>query len=63
MKIKQLIHKLEKYDGETEVNIYSHPTSSPLLIPAIDPAEQVKPDPKFAQEYDLPKDTVFITGK
>ena len=37
MKAKDLIHELQKYDGETEVAIYSRPTGSALLIPSYDP--------------------------
>lgn len=63
MKAKDLIHELQKYDGETEVAIYSHPTGSALLIPNYDPEFIVSPDADFAKEYDFPLDTVFITGK
>ena len=63
MKAKDLIHELQKYDGETEVAIYSRPTGSALLIPSYDPEITVSPDTDFAKEYDFPLDTVFITGK
>ncbi|MGR6796081.1 hypothetical protein [Levilactobacillus brevis] len=63
MKAKDLIHELQKCDGETEVAIYSRPTESALLIPSYDPEFTVSPDADFAKEYDFPLDTVFITGK
>ena len=63
MKAKDLIHELQKYDGETEVAIYSRPTGSALLIPSCDPEFIVSPDTDFAKEYDFSLDTVFITGK
>lgn len=63
MKAKDLIKELQKYDGETEVAIYNHSSGYALWIPNYDPDFMVAPDPDFAEEYDFPKDTVFITGK
>ncbi|HIW72648.1 MAG TPA: hypothetical protein H9875_08500 [Candidatus Levilactobacillus faecigallinarum] len=63
MKAKDLIHELQKCDGETEVAIYSRPTGAALWIPDYDPDVIVSSDTDFAEEYDFPLDTVFITGK
>jgi len=63
MKAKDLIKELQKYDGDVEVAIYNHSSGSAIWIPNYDPAYMVAPDSDFAEEYDLPKDTVFITGK
>lgn len=63
MKAKDLIHELQKYNGETEVAIYNRSTGGALWIPDYNPASTVAPDGNFAEEYDLLEDTVFITGK
>lgn len=63
MKVKDLIKELEKYDGETDVAIYNHSTGGALEIPNYDPELQVSPDDDFAEEYEFPLGTVFITGK
>lgn len=63
MKNKDLIHELQKYDGEVEVAIYSRPTGAALLIPNYDPEITVATDNDFAEECDFPLGTVFIAGK
>lgn len=63
MKAKDLIHELQKYNGETEVAIYNRSTGGALWIPDYNPEVTVASDEDFAEEYDLPEDTVFITGK
>ena len=63
MKVKDLIHELQKYDGETEVAIYNRSTGSALWIPNYDPDTTISPDDEFAEEYEFPSGTVFITGK
>lgn len=63
MKTKDLIKELQKYDGDVEVAIYNHSSGSALWIPNYDPDITISPDDEFAEEYEFPSGTVFITGK
>ena len=63
MKAKDLIKLLQNFDGDQEVAIYNEPLCSALIIPSYDLELQVSIDSDFAKEYELPKDTIFITGK
>lgn len=63
MKAKDLINELQKYDPDTEVAIYNNSSGTPLWIPDYDLHYQVSQSESFAEEYDMPKNTVFITGK
>ena len=63
MKVKDLVHELQKYDDDAEVAIYNRSTGGALWIPNYDPDITVSPDDDFAKEYEFSSGTVFITGK
>lgn len=63
MENKDLISRLQQFDGDSEVVIYNNATGTPLWIPDYDMFLNVATDDDFANEFDYPKGTVFIHGK
>lgn len=63
MKVKTLIEELKKQDQNAEVYIYDQATMAPLYVPEYNPSISVSVDDDYAEEYEIPKGTVFITGK
>ena len=61
MKVKELIAELKKYDGDTEVAIYSHKAGGVLLIPGYEPDRAISQDEEFSECEEMPLDTVYIT--
>lgn len=63
MKVRTLIEQLKKQDQNAEVYLYDKATMTPLYVPEYNPSIVVSVDDDYAEEYEIPKGTVFITGK
>lgn len=62
MTVEHLIALLQQRDPKAPVAIYDRPEGGVLVIPDHDNFA-VDIDEDFASDYDLPVNTVFITGK
>lgn len=63
MTVEHLIALLQQQDPKAPVAIYDRPEVGALVIPDYDDNFAVDIDEDFASDYDLPVNTVFITGK
>ena len=63
MKVKDLIHELEKFDQESDVAIYNRRMGNVSIIPDYEPENTIAMDPEFAEENEMDSSTIFITGK